>query len=126
MIKIVIATHNGLGRAYLETLELIMGKHENIEVVEVNVNTQLDELKKVIKNDIDDMSGTLILTDMFGGTPSNISIPFLVKDKVEIVFGLNLPMLLTAVSKRDKLKLSELAEISAKSGKDSIFRALDI
>lgn len=126
MIKIVIATHNGLGRAYLETLELIMGKQENIEVVEVNLNTQLDELKKVIKNDIDDMSGTLILTDMFGGTPSNISIPFLVKDKVEIVFGLNLPMLLTAVSKRDKLKLSELAEISAKSGKDSIFRALDI
>lgn len=126
MIKIVIATHNGLGRAYLETLELIMGKQENIEVVEVNLNTQLDELKKVIKNEIDDMSGTLILTDMFGGTPSNISIPFLVKDKVEIVFGLNLPMLLTAVSKRDKLKLSELAEISAKSGKDSIFRALDI
>lgn len=126
MIKIVIATHNGLGRAYLETLELIMGKQENIEVVEVNLNTQLDELKKVIKNDIDDTSGTLILTDMFGGTPSNISIPFLVKDKVEIVFGLNLPMLLTAVSKRDKLKLAELAEISAKSGKDSIFRALDI
>lgn len=126
MIKIVIATHNGLGRAYLETLELIMGKQGNIEVVEVNLNTQLDELKKVIKNDIDDTSGTLILTDMFGGTPSNISIPFLVKDKVEIVFGLNLPMLLTAVSKRDKLKLSELAEISAKSGKDSIFRALDI
>lgn len=126
MIKIVIATHNGLGRAYLETLELIMGKQENIEVVEVNLNTQLDELKKVIKNDIDDASGTLILTDMFGGTPSNISIPFLVKDKVEIVFGLNLPMLLTAVSKRDKLKLAELAEISAKSGKDSIFRALDI
>lgn len=126
MIKIVIATHNGLGRAYLETLELIMGKQENIEVVEVNLNTQLDELKKVIKNDVNETSGTLILTDMFGGTPSNISIPFLVKDKVEIVFGLNLPMLLTAVSKRDKTKLSELAEISAKSGRESIFRALDI
>ncbi len=126
MIKIVIATHNGLGRAYLETLELIMGKQENIEVVEVNLNTQLDELKKVIKNDVNETSGTLILTDMFGGTPSNISIPFLVKDKVEIVFGLNLPMLLTAVSKRDKTKLSELAEISAKSGRESIFRALDV
>lgn len=126
MIKIVIATHNGLGRAYLETLELIMGKQENIEVVEVNLNTQLDELKKVIKNDVNETSGTLILTDMFGGTPSNISIPFLLKDKVEIVFGLNLPMLLTAVSKRDKTKLSELAEISAKSGRESIFRALDV
>jgi PTS system mannose-specific IIA component len=126
MIKIVIATHNGLGRAYYETLELIMGKQENIEVVEVDLHTQLDELKKVIKNDIDEAAGTLILTDMFGGTPSNISIPFLVKDRVEIVFGLNLPMLLTAVSKRDKLRLSELAEVSAKSGRDSIFRALDI
>ncbi len=126
MIKIVIATHNGLGRAYLETLELIMGKQENIEIVEVDLNTQLDELKKVIKNDVDETLGTLILTDMFGGTPSNISIPFLVKDRVEIVFGLNLPMLLTAVSKRDKIKLSELAEISAKAGRDSIFRAFDI
>ncbi|MCX7771104.1 MAG: hypothetical protein N2202_08510 [Proteobacteria bacterium] len=126
MIKIVIATHNGLGRAYLETLELIMGKQENIEVVEVDINTKLDELKKVVKNEIDDRSGTLILTDMFGGTPSNVSIPFLIKDLVEIVFGLNLPMLLTAVSKRDRLKLAELAEACAKAGRESIFRALDV
>lgn len=126
MIKIVIATHNGLGRAYLETLELIMGKQENIEIVEVDIHTQIDALKDVIKNRLDDIAGTLVLTDMFGGTPSNISIPYLVKDKVEIVFGLNLPMLLTAVSKRSKMKLAELAEASAKAGRDSIFRALEL
>jgi len=125
MIKIVIATHNGLGRAYLDTLQLIMGKQENIEIVEVDINTSLDSLKNVINNQVDASAGTIILTDMFGGTPSNISIPYSVKDKVEVVFGLNLPMLITAVSKRSKMKLGELAEAVAKAGRDSIFKVSD-
>ncbi len=125
MIKIVIATHNGLGRAYLDTLQLIMGKQENIEIVEVDINTSLDSLKNVIDNQVDASAGTIVLTDMFGGTPSNISIPYFVKDKVEVVFGLNLPMLITAVSKRNKMKLGELAEAVAKAGRDGIFKASD-
>jgi PTS system mannose-specific IIA component len=125
MIKIVIATHNGLGRAYLETIELIMGKQENIEIVEVNINTSLESLKNVINNEIDASAGTIILTDMFGGTPSNISIPYFIKDKVEVIFGLNLPMLITAVAKRNKMKLGELADAVTKAGRDSIFKASD-
>jgi PTS system mannose-specific IIA component len=125
MIKIVIATHNGLGRAYLETIELIMGNQENIEIVEVNINTSLESLKNVINNEIDASAGTIILTDMFGGTPSNISIPYFIKDKVEVIFGLNLPMLITAVAKRNKMKLGELADAVTKAGRDSIFKASD-
>jgi PTS system mannose-specific IIA component len=126
MIKILIASHGNLGQEYLRTLELIVGRKGNIDVIQIDTTTPLDALKGNVENSLDKDAGTIVITDMFGGTPSNISIPYLSEGKVEIVFGLNLPMLITAVNKREKLKLSELAEAVAKSGRDSIFRALDI
>lgn len=126
MIKIVIATHMGLSRAYLETARLILGQIDNVESVEIDINTSLDFLKDVVKNTLDSVSGTIILTDMFGGTPSNLSIPYAKEGNVEVIFGLNLPMLITAITKRNKLSLIELAKEIVKSGKESIFRALEI
>lgn len=126
MIKILVAAHGDLGREYIRTLELIVGKCENVEAVAIDIQTPFDALRDIVRNSLDAGAGTLIVTDMFGGTPSNISLPYLAEGTVEIVFGLNLPMLITAVNKREKLPLFELAERVSAAGRDSIFRALSV
>jgi len=69
--------------------------------------------------------GVLILTDLFGGTPTNISLSFLQDGKVEVVTGLNLPMLIKAINSRGDHDLASLAQLAAESGKENIFLAGD-
>lgn len=130
MIGIVIVTHGHLGDTLIETAEFILGsKPEAITAVSINLNENVDKLRGKIVRAIKNVSrkkGTLILTDMFGGTPSNLSYSFLEEGKVEVLSGVNLPVLLKAVSSREKMELTKLSEILEKYGKKSISLASGI
>ena len=124
MIGIVIATHRQLGDSFLDAAEFILNdKPEGTATVSIDLNEPADKLRKKIVEAVkrvDKQQGVLILTDMFGGTPSNLSYSLLEEGKIEVISGVNLPMLIKAVNTRQKLTLSELTETLEDYGKKSI------
>jgi len=130
MIGIVIATHSQLGDALIDATEFIIGRRPETTVsVSVNLNENADKLRqRIVKGikKVDQNEGVLILTDMFGGTPSNLSYSFLEEGQVEVISGVNLPMLIKAVEAREKTELSKLAIELEAFGKKSISLASGI
>ena len=131
MTGILIVTHANLGNALIEAVEFILdAKIENIFFISIDIKENVDSLHKKIKQGIKKVrkkgSGVIIFTDMFGGTPSNLSYSFLKEGDVEVVSGVNLPMLLKAVNIRDKMDITEAAETLVKFGKKSISLASGI
>ena len=101
MIKIVIATHGKLAQELVNSAELISGKQSNLYTIKESDNDSLVQMQERISNllkNIDDEDGTLILTDMFGGTPCNASVSICGSFNTEILSGVNLPMVLSAIS----------------------------
>ncbi len=129
MVGILIVTHGKLAQELVETTRIIVGKNvENIVPITVDWNDDMSDIQKTILSAIskvDQGNGVLILTDMFGGTPSNISLSFL-SDKVEIITGVNLPMLIKIVNVGDRYTLKELAQMIHEQGKKSIYLASEI
>ena len=130
MIGIVIVTHGTLGNSLIETTEFILGSRPDAMVsISINITEDVDKLRGKIAQGIKEVSrkkGILILTDMFGGTPSNLSYSFLEEGKVEVVSGVNLPMVIKALGIREKMELGKLAEYIEKFGKKSISMASGI
>jgi len=130
MTGLLVVTHAGLGKALIETVEFIMGtKYENLMSISIDIKENPDLLLKKIKKGIKkvrDDQGVIIFTDMFGGTPSNLSYSFLEEGKVEVMTGVNLPILLKAVDIRGEKPLMETTEIILKYGKRSISQATGI
>jgi Phosphotransferase system, mannose/fructose-specific component IIA len=129
MVGILIVTHGRLAQELLETTKIIVGKSlEHVVPISVGWNDDMADIQKVISSTItkvDQGDGVLILTDMFGGTPSNISLSFL-SDKVEIITGINLPMLIKIMNVGDRYKLKELSHLITEQGKKSIYLASEI
>ena len=127
MTGILVVTHAGLGRSLIETLEFIMDmKYENLAAISIDIKENPDTLLKKIKKGIKEVShdqGVIIFTDMFGGTPSNMSYSFLEEDKVEVMSGVNLPILMKAMEIRDKTPLMETVQILVEYGRRSISQA---
>ena len=127
MTGILVITHAGLGHALIETLEFIMDmKYENLAAISIDIKENPDALLKKIKKGIKKVrygQGVIIFTDMFGGTPSNLSYSFLEEDKVEVMSGVNLPILMKAMDIRDKTPLMETVQILVEYGKRSISQA---
>ena len=123
MIGLLIVTHCDLGRELLKAAEFILGRIEAAETIPITQNTVADKLHGLIRERVDVLDkgqGVLILTDMFGGTPSNLSLSFLKKGKVEVLTGVNLPMIIAIVQSRVSLKLDEVAENAREAGKAGI------
>jgi PTS system mannose-specific IIA component len=124
MIGIVIVTHSQLGAALIEALEFIIGgRSKNLIPVSIDLNQSADRLREKIADGIkkfDKKQGVLILTDMFGGTPSNLSYSFLEEGRIEVLSGVNLPILVQAVNTREKMELGDLASSLEAFGKKSI------
>lgn len=129
MVGIVIVTHGRLAHELLETTKNIVGKGvQHIVPISVGWNDDTADIQKTIASAIgkvDQGDGVLILTDMFGGTPSNISLSFM-SERVEIITGVNLPMLIKIVSVADRYKLTDLARLILEQGKKSIYLASEI
>jgi PTS system mannose-specific IIA component len=123
MIGLLIVTHCDLGKELLNAAEFILGRIEVASTVPITQTTGTEKLRKVIEEKVaalDKGQGVLILTDMFGGTPSNLSLSFLNKDKVEVLTGVNLPMIISIVQGRLHLKLAEVAEKAREAGRAGI------
>jgi PTS system mannose-specific IIA component len=124
MIGIVIVTHSQLGDALIEAAEFIIGKRpEALVSVSIDLNESADVLRGKIAAGIKKVKsedGVLILTDMFGGTPSNLSYSFLEEGQIEVISGVNLPILIQAANTRAKVDLTKLAVKLEAFGKKSI------
>lgn len=123
MIGLLIISHCDLGKEFLNAAELIMGRLEAADSISITQTTESEEMLKTISEKLralDSGQGVLVLTDMFGGTPSNLSLSFLKEEKVEVLTGVNLPMVVAIAQDRDRLTLSELGEKARQAGKRSI------
>jgi len=123
MIGLLIVTHSNLGREIINAAEFIVGRVEAADAVSITETTDSEGIRKMIQKKIEALDrdqGVLILTDMFGGTPSNISLSFLKEGEVEVLTGVNLPMVLAIARNRSDLKLSEVAKTAEEAGKMSI------
>ncbi|MCF8031691.1 MAG: PTS sugar transporter subunit IIA [Desulfarculaceae bacterium] len=123
MIGLVIITHARLGRELLNAAEFILGRVEQAATVTVDSSLEAEKLHgrletAIAKVDIGD--GVLVLTDMFGGSPNNISLTFLEENRVEVVTGVNLPMMIKAATGREGVSLAELAHNVCEAGRDAI------
>lgn len=130
MIGIVIAAHSHLGEALVEAAEFILGiKPESVIPVSIDLNESAEKLIEKITEGIkqvDKNQGVLILTDMFGGTPSNLSYSFLEEGRIEVLSGVNLPILIKALNVRQEMNLEEAAIQLEEYGKKSISLASGI
>jgi len=130
MIGIVIVTHSELGDALIGAAEFIVGNRPgSIESISIDLSQNAEKLRQKIDKGIKEVmgdEGVIILTDMFGGTPSNLSYSFLEEGRVEVLSGVNLPILIQAINMRKKLDLTKLAANLEAFGKRSISLASGI
>lgn len=129
MIGIVIVTHCNLGVELIRAAEFIAGRFKQAQAVSLNPADQDEGLRGKIAEAIEKVNtgdGVILLTDMFGGTPSNISLSFLSEGKVEVVTGVNLPMLVGLSSRREGKSLSQVAHEIKEYGLRSIALAGEI
>ncbi len=123
MIGLVVITHASLGREFISAAQLILGTLEQAVWLSVDSQSDPDTLRKQLKKAVqetDSGQGVLILTDMFGGTPNNISLTFLEENRVEVVTGVNLPMVIKAATTRQDKSLAELASLVCREGRGAI------
>jgi mannose PTS system EIIA component len=121
----VIVSHGQVANELVAAAETVVGDISHIVAVSIgwhdDVEAARDEIQRAIKN-VSQGSGVIVLTDMFGGTPTNISAMFLKEDEVEIVTGVNLPMVIKLASNSKEISLSDLASEIEDQGKQSIYR----
>ena len=123
-VGVVIVTHYRLGEEFLQALRLIVPDAPPMRSVSVDPKQPVDEMRKAIADCLraaDTGEGVLVLTDMFGGTPTNLSLAFL-SPQVELVTGVNLPMLIKLSQLRDG-ELREVARQVRDRGRESIYVA---
>jgi PTS system mannose-specific IIA component len=123
MIGLLIVTHSDLGKELLNAAEFIVGRLDAAEAVSITQTADSEQIRKMIEEKVsvlDKGQGVLILTDMFGGTPSNISLSFLKEDVVEVLTGVNLPMVIAIAQARAQMGLNRLAQMAQEAGKTSI------
>ena len=123
MIGGVIVSHGKLAEEILNALTIIIGEAVNIEAISIGWYDDVEESKKKINKSlksVDQKNGAVIFTDMFGGTASNLSFSFLKNDQVEIITGVNLPMLIKFVSLQRSNNLKEVVKKVVEQGKKNI------
>ncbi len=128
MVGIIIVTHNDFGARLLEAASLILGEDQSCCSIGVDVSKPMQDIIDQLKQkvvELDSGQGVIILTDMFGGTPTNISLSLLSHARLEVITGVNLPMVLKALGNREK-KLNDLAQEIKAAGKQGILVAGDV
>ena len=123
MIGVVIVGHSNISKEFLKALEHIVGKQENMVAISIFPEDDMEKKRLQILDSVkkvDAGKGVIVLTDMFGGTPSNLAISVMDNEKIEVVAGVNLPMLIKMMSIRDKKSIKEIIAISQESGRKYI------
>jgi mannose PTS system EIIA component len=125
----VIVSHGLLATELVAAAKTVVSEVEHLEAVSIGWNDNVEKAKEEIARAIKKVSagsGVLVLTDMFGGTPTNISAMFIAEGEVEIVTGVNLPMVIKLASQSREISLSEMAILVEEQGKQAIQRAGDL
>ena len=129
MIGVVVVTHGQLATELVNAAEMIVGDLPRFTAVSIgwhdDVNDAREEITQAIER-VDGLEGVLVLTDMFGGTPSNIGMTLLGKDRVEVITGVNLPMLIKLAGLRSSSDLLGVAREMRDHGRNAIWVASDL
>lgn len=128
-VGVVIVTHYGLGAEFLQALRLIIPESPTFYAVSLEPNEAIDEMREKLRRTLqtaDQGKGVLVLTDMFGGTPSNISLSFLDDFNIEVVTGFNLPMLIKLATWRDDMSVGDLARYICEYGRRNLSCASEL
>jgi len=129
MIGILIVSHGRLAEALLSSVQFLVGNLQRVKEISIWPRDREEEVKDRIQkgiSEVDDGDGVVILTDVLGGTPTNLSLSILEDEKVEVVTGVNMPMLLTLSSYRNGRSLREIGRLVKKSGRRSIVLAKEV
>jgi PTS system mannose-specific IIA component len=125
MTGLVLVTHAGLAGALKSAAEMIVGDIDMCVSVEVTPGERADEIMARVVSAVEAVSadGAIIMTDLFGGTPSNMAMSFLKEGRIEVLTGVNLPMLIEFCSKRQRMTVAELAAEMQRTGREAIIVA---
>ncbi len=119
MIGIVVVSHGKLARELVRAAEHVVGEQLAFRSISIEAEDDIDDRREQIRETVracDSGKGVIILTDMFGGTPSNLALTNLVPGKVDVIGGVNLPMLIHLAQIRSELTLSEAVEATCEAG----------
>jgi PTS system mannose-specific IIA component len=129
MIGIVLVTHGALANEFKSAFEHVVGPQENCETVSIGPDDDMQQRREDILlavDAVDSGDGVVILTDMFGGTPSNLAISVMQNRDVEVIAGVNLPMLVKLARVRADKPIKEAVRIAAEAGRKYINVANDM
>lgn len=131
MIGLIVISHGKLAYELISAVNFVLSGKPSTKLTTISMDQNSDfetfkkEIKKSIKK-VDNGDGVLLVTDMFGGTPSNIGLTFLEEGKVEVISGVNLPMLLKLSTLHKDITLKQAVQIAEKAGKDNIIVASNL
>ncbi len=129
MLGVLIVTHYRLAEEFLQAVQLIVGELPHFRAIGLDPSTAPEDMRRRIEAElkqIDGSKGVLMLVDMFGGTPSNLCLSFLDEGRIEVVTGLNLPMLVKVARVDDASALAEVAQVARDYGRRNISIASEV
>ena len=130
MKGLIVAAHANMAEELLHACELIIGPLPRSRAISVRREDNIDDIRKLFSTSIDEVgidgAQILILTDMLGGTPANIGMSFLEPGRIDLLTGVNLPMLLKFFNSKESLSLDELSEMLKAYGQQAIHLASDL
>ena len=123
MIGVILVTHGNLAKEFIGAVELIVGPQKNMTAICIGPDDDMEKRRKEIVDSVakaDEGDGVVLLTDMFGGTPSNLAISVLDLGRIEVVAGVNLPMLIKLASLRASEPLASAVTQAQEAGRKYI------
>lgn len=123
MIGMILVTHGRLAEEFVNAMQHVVGRQDAVATVCIGPNDDMEKRRKEIADAIkavDNGKGAIILTDLFGGTPSNLAISLMKPGKVEVIAGINLPMLIRLAKARSCMPLKEAAIAARDAGRNYI------
>ena len=123
MIGLILVTHGKLAEEFVAAMTHVVGKQEAVVAISIGPEDNMEQRRADIGKAVDRVdsgSGVIILTDLFGGTPSNLAISLMQKDKVEVIAGINLPMLIRLAKARGSMQLGKAVIAARDAGRNYI------
>jgi PTS system mannose-specific IIA component len=129
MLGLVLVTHGALAVEFKSALEHVVGPQEQVETIAIGPDDDMEARRDDIVAAVDAADtgdGVVILTDMFGGTPSNLAISVMQNREVEVIAGVNLPMLVKLARVRPEMSIKQAVHVAAEAGRKYIYVATDV
>ena len=123
MIGMILVTHGKLAEEFVHAMQHVVGRQEAVETVCIGPNDDMERRRKEISDavkKVDSGTGVIILTDLFGGTPSNLAISLMKAGHVEVIAGINLPMLIRLAKARNSMAVQDAAKAARDAGRNYI------